>query len=291
MHQTGSVKFGISFDGSWTDFGNFFYYTQIELDDVYPRYGPADGHGIITLYGAKFRDDFPNAELGCKIGENIGQGQLIDQNTVRCVVEHMDLVNEGEILPVLIALNSYSWVGERSNKRLLSERDFGYVPYGIQSIFPESGIVEGYTDIFITGKGFTEDIADKAKCRFGVDGSYVIVDAAVMDYTKLVCRSPVGSEFMNAIDSSTISVPFSISFGEQENKPWTQDLHRFRYYTQPILGYATPDEADVRKKTEIFVVAEDGYSFIQRKYFNLLFTFQLFLRADLDCRTTTAQVV
>lgn len=131
MHQTGSVKFGISFDGSWTDFGNFFYYTQIELDDIYPRYGPADGHGIITLYGAKFRDDFPNAELGCKIGENIGQGQLIDQNTVRCVVEHMDLVNEGEILPVLIALNSYSWVGERSNKRLLSEKDFGYVPYGI----------------------------------------------------------------------------------------------------------------------------------------------------------------
>jgi len=69
---TGSVKFGISFDGSWTDFGNFYYYQQIELDDVYPRYGPADGHGIITLYGAKFRDDFPMSELGCKVGDNVG---------------------------------------------------------------------------------------------------------------------------------------------------------------------------------------------------------------------------
>lgn len=188
---------------------------------------------------------------------------MIDQNTVRCVVEHLDLVNQGENLPVYIALNSYSWVGEKADYRRLSGNSVGYVPYGIQSIFPESGIIEGFTDIFITGKGFTEDIADKAKCRFGVDGSYQIVDAAVMDYTKLVCRSPAGSDFTDIGSSSMVSVPFSIAFGEQENKPWTQDLHRFRFYTQPYLGYAVPDEINVRKKTEIFVVAEDGYSFIQ----------------------------
>ena len=60
-------------------------------------------------------------------------------------------------------------------------------------------------------------------------------------------------------------MPFSISFGESEYKPWTQDLHRFRYYEQPWLGTATPDEINIRKKTEIYVEAYDGYTFLQRK--------------------------
>jgi hypothetical protein len=42
-------------------------------------------------------------------------------------------------------------------------------------------------------------------------------------------------------------------------------LTRFRYYTQPVIGYAVPDEIDVRKKAEIYVFAEDGYHFIERK--------------------------
>ena len=75
---TGSVKLGISIDGSWTSFGTFFYYKQIELDSISPRFGPAEGSGLIYFYGSRFRDDFPNAELGCKIGESIGKGELID---------------------------------------------------------------------------------------------------------------------------------------------------------------------------------------------------------------------
>jgi hypothetical protein len=55
--------------------------------------------------------------------------------------------------------------------------------------------MEGFTDIFITGKGFTKELAEKAKCRFGVDASYQIVDATILDYTKLVCRSPAGQDF------------------------------------------------------------------------------------------------
>lgn len=190
LSATGAVRFGISMEGSWTDFGDFFYYTQIELDDVFPRYGPAEGHGIVYLTGTKFRDDFHNSELGCKIGENIGKGEIMNTTCIRCVVEQMDLVNEGETLPVMVALNSYSWVGERSNGRMLSSDTKGYIPYGVQTIFPESGVLEGFTDIFVTGKGFTADIAERAKCRFGVDSNYHIVDAEVLDYTKLVCRTP-----------------------------------------------------------------------------------------------------
>ena len=133
--------------------------------------------------------------------------------------------------------------------------------------------MEGFTDIFVTGKGFASNIADKAKCRFGVDGSYAVTDAEVLDYTKLVCRSP--EAIFKLVDSvEVLSVPFSISFGEQENKPWTQDLHRYRFYKQPYLAYAIPDEIDVRKKAEIYVYPEEGYSFLQRKLcFDTLFAF------------------
>jgi hypothetical protein len=62
----------MSLDGKWVSFGDFFYYKQIELDEVQPTYGPANGNGIIYLYGDNFRSDFANAELGCKIGESIG---------------------------------------------------------------------------------------------------------------------------------------------------------------------------------------------------------------------------
>jgi len=92
--------------------------------------------------------------LSCKVGDNIGDGELIDSNTMRCVVESMNLVNLGDSLPVFVSLNKYSWVGEQSSSRLLSTGTLGYVPYGVETIFPESGVMEGFTDIMVTGKGF-----------------------------------------------------------------------------------------------------------------------------------------
>lgn len=58
---TGNVKFGVSFDKSYNDFGNFYYYRQIQFDDMQPRIGPNEGHGIIYFYGERFADDFSGA--------------------------------------------------------------------------------------------------------------------------------------------------------------------------------------------------------------------------------------
>lgn len=86
------------------------------------------------------------------------------------------------------------------------------------------------------------------------------MEAQVLDYTKLVCRSPPSDT------RDYYSVPFSIAFGSMEDKPWTIDFNRFRYYKQPYLKDATPYEIDVRKKTEIFVRPASGYIFYPRKY-------------------------
>ena len=95
----------------------------------------------------------------------------------------MRLVNENEALPVELSLNSDSWVGRKDPPLM-------YKPYGIIDITPASGPYSGYTDVMITGKGFLDEYKDQARCRFGIDSNYAIVDAEVLDYGKMVCRSP-----------------------------------------------------------------------------------------------------
>jgi len=82
----------------------------------------------------------------------------------------MDLVEQGETLPVAVALNSYSWAYSGSS--------VGFLPYGVQSVLPSSGPYDGNTEVLITGKGFDEEIANvKARCRFGNETNFVTVEA------------------------------------------------------------------------------------------------------------------
>jgi len=65
--------------------------------------------GIINFYGDGFRDDYQLADLGCRIGDAVGKAVMVNAKHMKCVVEDMELVNEGEFLPASVALNSYSW--------------------------------------------------------------------------------------------------------------------------------------------------------------------------------------
>ena len=124
---------------------------------MYPHTGPSEGHGAIFFYGKNFREDYPLAEVGCKIGDSIGKGRVLNSNTIKCVVDEMTLVDEGYSHTASVALNSYSWADSNQT----------FVPYGVTGLYPNSGPYQGDTDILITGKGFNEDMEDKAKCKFG----------------------------------------------------------------------------------------------------------------------------
>ena len=94
------------------------------------------------------------------------------------------------------------------------------MPYGISEVSPRSGPYDGFTDLFITGAGFTEDIAENARCRFGVDQDYSITEGHVLDFNRMVCRSPEQFKLPDQ-GSKSISVPFGIAFGDWEFHPWT----------------------------------------------------------------------
>lgn len=169
----------------------------------------------------------------------------------------MQLVEENEGLVVKLALNSYSWVGGQLG-------DILYRPYGIVNVQPSSGPYDGFTDVQITGKGFNAEYAEKGRCRFGTEINYAIVDAEVLDYTKMICRSPEEFQLPEGADQQ-FSVPLSIAFGEEEFKPYTLSTHRYRFYPEPRLELALPEEIKIGKFAEIYVYAYEDTPFFERK--------------------------
>lgn len=79
----------------------------------------------------------------------------------------LPLVEYGDTLLVSAALNSYSW----------APSEFSYMPYGIHAIYPNSGPIGEDTNILVTGKGFDNDLQDQARCKFGTEENYAIVEA------------------------------------------------------------------------------------------------------------------
>ena len=66
-----------------------------------------------------------------------------------------------------VALNSYSW----------AKSDFSFLPYGIIDMYPTSGPVGENTNVIVVGKGFTNELSESARCKFGTDDNYQIVEA------------------------------------------------------------------------------------------------------------------
>ncbi len=216
--QTGAATFNITIDKKMVKLSPFYYYRQVVLEDMTPHYGPAEGEGEILFYGSNFRDDFPNVDIACKIGDSVGKGFLQDQGTINCTVEEMSLVDEGETLEATIALNGQSWTTTNQT----------FTPYGVTATLPSSGPYTGFSDVLFQGKGFNTELP--ARCRFGIEGHSAIVDAEVLDYNKLVCRSP-GDFALPVTADEQLSLPVGIAFQEEEYKPYTIDLHRFQFYT------------------------------------------------------------
>ena len=182
LEWAGPVPMEVSICGNRHNFGGpFHYYKQIQVYDITPRIGPSEGEGVIYIYGKDFTSDFPYADPGCRVGNSVGKAEILSSGEMKCTVEEMELVEEGDWLLVTAALNSYSWAEGHSNMT--------FIPYGVTGVFPNSGPYAGDTDILITGRGFDEN-AENARCRFGVEGDFAIVPAQVLSYDKLVCQSP-----------------------------------------------------------------------------------------------------
>jgi hypothetical protein len=104
---------------------------------------------------------------------------------------------------VSAALNSYSW----------AESSFSLVTYGIDGLYPNSAPWEKSTNIYITGKGFNNEMSGNARCRFGTDGHFTIVEGTVLDNEHMFCHLPVGTiNPPSGAKPEGVLLPFSIAF-------------------------------------------------------------------------------
>jgi len=204
---TGAVDFGLTLNGiDWKDFkGGFYYYIQPIVTDIFPQSGPSRGNSKVKVYGEGFRDDFSGKNLGCRVGNSYGEAAYVSSSEVNCIFKRLPLLEQNTTLNFSFAMNNYSFTPENEN--------FNFTPYGIISINPSSGPIEGGTRIEIKGAGFFDSL--KIRCRFGVPGWYSYTEAQYLDYNRILCSAPTSFNIPNA-GQLPFSVPFSIAFNQDE---------------------------------------------------------------------------
>lgn len=115
----------------------------------------------------------------------------------------------------------------------------------------------------IQGKGFTdEDGMITPRCRFGTPANFAIVDAQIISYERIVCKAPADYK-PSTPGTFPVDVPISIALTNDENDPWTETSHKFRFYQQPTLLKCDPCEVDVGTIREIFVTADENSQFFE----------------------------
>jgi len=111
---------------------------------------------------------------------------------MRCVVEDMASVKEGEHFAAQVALNSYSWAS--ASEEDLDNGNAFFVPYSVKAILPASGPSTGGTVLIVEGSGFKENIDNQPRCRFGTPANYAIVEAEILSYNRISCIVPPSPE-------------------------------------------------------------------------------------------------
>jgi hypothetical protein len=129
----------------------------------------------------------------------------------------------------------------------------------VSQIIPTSGPISGGTDVIIQGRGFINgnEPNDQPRCRFGSPSNYAIVEADVLSYTRMVCKSPAG--LVQGYPSVyPVDIPFGVALTQDNFDPWTETSHKFRFYKQPEITRIEPSETKIGMMTEVFVIIENA---------------------------------
>ena len=234
----------------------FYYYIQPTIDSIYPKTGPSTGNTTFHVFGKDFRDDFKGADIKCKVGSCIGEGEVISDKEMKCNFDNLP-VEEVEFTEkedgkkvksgnsIQIALNGVAFT-KKDPKLAINT-------YSIQEISPVSGPIETGTIIVVKGSGFTK--SENIRCRFGVPGYFAYTEGTFIDYNKITCPSPKNFEIPSG-GGLPFTVPFSIAFNDDEFDPWTRTSHVFTFYKTPDVDIITPKEFNTTSIVPVFLKAD-----------------------------------
>lgn len=78
----------------------------------------------------------------------------------------------------------------------------------------------------------------------------------------MVCKAP--ADYKPSFPGIyPIDVPLAVALTTEENDPWTETSHKFRFYEQPPIVKCDPCEVDVGSIREVYVWAEENAQFFE----------------------------
>lgn len=110
--------------------------------------------------------------------------------------------------------------------------------------------------MIIHGRGFVDNGNETPRCRFGTPYNYVIVDADILSYNRMACRTPEGLVAQKPAQWPA-DIPFSVALNSDTYEPWTQTSTKFRFYKQPSISRLEPEKIAVGSIREVLVHIDD----------------------------------
>lgn len=165
----------------------FTYIPQVEVYEVFPDFGVRDGGTNVVIKG----NHFPKSTLlSCRFGDSDAvPATWLSNSEISCITP---LHTEG-VVALQVSTNGLDY-----SLATLAFRF--YVPPSVSFIRPNSGPLNGGTQIQIIGKDFMNSTL--LTCSFGL-GS--VVPAIYSSETLLTCISPPRRDFSGAVVSVTLS--------------------------------------------------------------------------------------
>ena len=180
------VSFSVSLSGNFNDVYSslpYRYYNQVQVTNIYPRYGPKDGDTVVQVWGDNFLD--LGDDFRCNFGTRSTKAYFVSNTFLWCRAAHSDIV--GKAQPFSVSLN----------RQQNSMQDIEYWYYNdpnVQKLVPDFAPLGGGATITLRGNNFlpfdyVNDVnnANDTFCIFGPLGKR---PAKVISSTELRCLSP-----------------------------------------------------------------------------------------------------
>ena len=98
------VSFSVSLSGNFNDVYSslpYRYYNQVQVTNIYPRYGPKDGDTVVQVWGENFLD--LGDDFRCNFGTRSTKAYFVSTTFLWCRAAHSDIV--GKAQPFSVSLN------------------------------------------------------------------------------------------------------------------------------------------------------------------------------------------
>jgi len=217
----------------------FHYQSAPTITSIEPIVGPTVGGTRVTVSGANFNED---TNTVCNFDGVDVASSFISSTTIICSSPPAATAATDDVILKVSVDGGSTYTSTDSEEET---HNFRYKNFGVTSLSPSFGPVDGDTAITVYGYGFED--STHLKCSFGgVHSDHV----TLISETEIVCDLPPHVQNTDAI------VTLGVTINDQDYSP---DKATFTYTYSPIFSSISPASGPVNGGTRVLI---NGYNFV-----------------------------